>query len=1318
MKKLLALVLALVMVMGLATVGTSAAKLDDYTDKADINYDQAVAVMSAIGVLEGADDGKFRPTAELKRSEAAKIVAYLDRGNNTAQGLVGVGKFSDVPTNHWAAGYVDYLASSGVIAGKSESTFDPDGALKAIDFAKMLLVVLGYDPKIEGLVGNDYKINTSKLAYEAELFKGMPDVKSDDVLTREQAAQMAFNAIKAATVEYSNKGGEISLNGATVSLGSSKFNYVTSTLAAATNISARKLTNSGLTNANSGYTVEFGEKAYPDLLLNETTDDFGRPASEWLFGRVKIGEYVNKDQLVKAYTTAVTGADLFNLLGESKIKNCDGIYYMVNGYEVEYEAFDDWKADGAKLDEQYRTLGIDKSNMIRSNVVPYGFTGNGVLTEVYERKDVYGLEIDQIIIVSIITYYAKASADYNAKSDTLNFETHAGALDNLFAPTVKNGGANALDVQNAVVANGKTAARKVNAADVKEAASIKKDDQFLVRPYWDGNATTGEWRIGEIIIPEIAKDVTVTKYSTKDAFDSAMKNLVYEGYLVTGGAQKDYSKLVYMDTEGDASLRTYAKEGKPLDSNYNLIYDPYGYVIYAKPVSAETKYVFVTGFDNFNSNLGTSTADAFAIFADGTSGNIKVNIKKTNEAIDDYMNVATAKNPGYDAAVSMHYDHLTGAPEGAFAGSFAGKYHYAYNRWFTYETSGEGASAVYTLKPVYTKGTTAAERGNKPRMIMAGNNNTVVNSVNSNSLYTLDAGSTALASIAQAGNNFDSKTGNLIISPKSARLTGDRIDYRTAAATAANRDFYTGYGNEKSVFITVKTAPVSAEDFYKTDDVNGDAYKRGISEVTGTYTGLQSIDLHTFPYGAVASNSDSETLSPFDGTVYAVIDKNDYIVAAIIVGEDTGNSDNYIYAVSSASSQWKEGSYYYWSFNAIVDGEEKVLTVKDKFSDTIENIRLSTTFNARRMNNQAAAAPEVAGADGAGEDPMFKVTFDKDGFITKATQVTWNQGTVANPSDDKVYNNIDVYNQGGMPAALDKEVVYETYFMPNAAATSWTTTKTGIGDPYSGKGQTLVHYITAGSYAGNIQDYRTGADNALTVLSGAPIYVVQQYLSKTNGQTITQTEKFSTFDAAMGAIADRNGTQPGSTDTKVPFGGYISAALDGRGRAKWVVLKNVLTTVNLNNDKTPTTPVDTTITLSLTPAAVATYGYAVTVTNLETGSYKWKLYEASGASEGRTLIDSGDLNYNSGYYVVCSDIAAVTYTAADHNVKLVVTHNTRLGDGSAHDIGTYDTADDVTLKEGYNRIELVSALTSGKSYQLEILKGDVVIAQSNVKMER
>mgnify|MGYP000084799321 CR=1 FL=1 len=98
MKKLLALVLALVMSMSLVTISNAAFK-----DADKIDYKEAVDVMNAVGVFIGDEKGNFNAKENLTREQAAKIIAYLELGSKAADALVGGATFTDVASTRWAA---------------------------------------------------------------------------------------------------------------------------------------------------------------------------------------------------------------------------------------------------------------------------------------------------------------------------------------------------------------------------------------------------------------------------------------------------------------------------------------------------------------------------------------------------------------------------------------------------------------------------------------------------------------------------------------------------------------------------------------------------------------------------------------------------------------------------------------------------------------------------------------------------------------------------------------------------------------------------------------------------------------------------------------------------------------------------------------------------------------------------------------------------------------------------------------------------------------------------------------------------------------
>ena len=291
MKKLLALVLARVMTLGLATVGANAA-LKDYSDASDIKYEEAFAVMNAVGVFQGSD-GKLTPKANLTRAQAAKIIAYLNIGETAAEALTkDVSTFSDVAAGSWAAGYISYCYNTGIVGGKGDNKYDPDANVTALEFAKMLLVTLGYDAKREGLVGADYSINTAKLAATNNLFSGNNAIAINSAATREEAALYAFNALKAECVSYATaavtvEGGD----GTKVTVGGSGAAPYAGANSAAINSEVAD----GTATVNH---VQLGEKLYNGDLTRTTpgtADKFGNPASrDW--------DYKTKD----VYTTIRT----------------------------------------------------------------------------------------------------------------------------------------------------------------------------------------------------------------------------------------------------------------------------------------------------------------------------------------------------------------------------------------------------------------------------------------------------------------------------------------------------------------------------------------------------------------------------------------------------------------------------------------------------------------------------------------------------------------------------------------------------------------------------------------------------------------------------------------------------------------------------------------------------------------------------------------------------------------------------------------------------------------------------------------------------
>ena len=304
LKRTLSLALAAVMLMGMMVVGAGAAS-SDFTDADEIKNVEAVDVMVALGILEGGDKGDFQPNSILTREQAAKIICYLLLGTESAEKLTtNSAVFSDVAANRWSAPYISYCVNLGILAGDGQGHFFPEGKLTGAAFAKMLLVALGYDPKIENYTGNSWTINVAADAIEAGISpKGL--VLTNE-LSRQDAAQMAFQTLTANMVKYDNKGIDIDFGngGGSVNMGASN----------AEPVANDKSDDYRVVSADRDEYQQFCEKYFSDLKLNADSvrDDFGAPATKWVYDGDTVGTYGSKSA-TKTYVVDFDADELKDL---------------------------------------------------------------------------------------------------------------------------------------------------------------------------------------------------------------------------------------------------------------------------------------------------------------------------------------------------------------------------------------------------------------------------------------------------------------------------------------------------------------------------------------------------------------------------------------------------------------------------------------------------------------------------------------------------------------------------------------------------------------------------------------------------------------------------------------------------------------------------------------------------------------------------------------------------------------------------------------------------------------------------------------------
>ena len=175
-----------------------------FTDQADIKVDaEVVDTLVSLGVIEGFEDGSFKPNTTVTRAQMAKMIfTIMNGGNDNANAYASLPTaFTDLPTAAWAQGYVRYLQNTGIIAGKSATKFAPNDTVTGLEAAKMVLVAAGYNAQKAGLTGAAWAQNTMKYGQLNNLFEDV-NTSFTGPCPRQYAAQLIYNTIDTPTVVW------------------------------------------------------------------------------------------------------------------------------------------------------------------------------------------------------------------------------------------------------------------------------------------------------------------------------------------------------------------------------------------------------------------------------------------------------------------------------------------------------------------------------------------------------------------------------------------------------------------------------------------------------------------------------------------------------------------------------------------------------------------------------------------------------------------------------------------------------------------------------------------------------------------------------------------------------------------------------------------------------------------------------------------------------------------------------------------------------------------------------------------------------------
>ena len=189
LKKVIALVAVFAMLVSTVAFAQS------YTDVKDgDNYSEAIEMLSSLNILTGDKDDNgnavFRPNDTITRAEVAAIVERMQNINAASNSAT---VFTDVPSSHWASGYIAQATAAGIINGYGDGTFGPEDDVLYEQVIKMVVEAIGYAPFVKDNGG--YYAGHLLAAQRYGVLDGVVGGAIGAKATRGQVAQLVYNAI-------------------------------------------------------------------------------------------------------------------------------------------------------------------------------------------------------------------------------------------------------------------------------------------------------------------------------------------------------------------------------------------------------------------------------------------------------------------------------------------------------------------------------------------------------------------------------------------------------------------------------------------------------------------------------------------------------------------------------------------------------------------------------------------------------------------------------------------------------------------------------------------------------------------------------------------------------------------------------------------------------------------------------------------------------------------------------------------------------------------------------------------------------------------
>ena len=605
LKRTLSLLLAVVMVIGLMVVGAGAVSYNDFSDRGEIVNKDAVSMLTTLGIIEGKPDGSYAPTEGVDRAQMAKMISTIknngsDNGalyENVNSGLTDI-------VNHWAKGHINYCYTTGIIAGRGNGIFDPNAGVTGTEAAKMLLVAIGYDPQIEGLVGTDWEINTNALATRLGIYRNFTkDVTQ--ALNRDDAALLIYNALDVEMIQQYQNGYALSYEDHRTIL-SSVYGVIRVEGVVAGNEWAQLQQTDSDAALREGKTVLEDVVWYDSTTANTRVEEGVEVTDPVTFNVSTPVEYIGK--AVTLYVEKTTILSNSKVIGVATNDDLNVVTTTADGADKVADVLDGTGVDVNRDTEYYVNYGYcDDAAEAAAIINDCGqnhdadnghnaFDVNGIEVEIIDNDD------DGIAEYVLYTQETLSKVSrYNESDEILTF----------YKP----------DLDNAGIIDGETPSRvSVDFADVVFNGEVATDDLILYVEY-GGRTYVSLPEIVTGTMARVDRDRDDELYITLDSGEE-----YYESHI------RDVASDVDVDVE---NFEDYdAREIPGFDTEYDFILDSNGYLVAVRPAEeVVTNYALV--LDSAWTQNGLRRGGQVEILmADGTTGTYDIDWNESRKAMD------------------------------------------------------------------------------------------------------------------------------------------------------------------------------------------------------------------------------------------------------------------------------------------------------------------------------------------------------------------------------------------------------------------------------------------------------------------------------------------------------------------------------------------------------------------------------------------------------------------------------------------------------------------------------------------------------------